>query len=322
MTRIAVAYLAKAKYGGWLSFTMHLCAALRACGCEPVVRTLGARTAPMPKQFGYGLMCRRLALDDLIALREPVLIAAADKDHADAARCLVQRGARIVVHDPAEKHLAGIDPASCIVIRQSMKARMPASTFIPHPYRRTYHDAGTPPHERAAAVCQARIDFDKHTDKVLEACDLGSDIRCVGAANPMYVFHKLRPRWPQFAVKPFDTAAGSGAALCRQASATVDMSAIAGDGGGSQYSFMEAWDAGSPLIINRKWIDGLAPDEMRHGWNCLAAATGQEIHDSLRLLNRDPELASRLVANGEANLRDHDPYLIGSQYREMLLGLS
>jgi hypothetical protein len=31
------------------------------------------------------------------------------------------------------------------------------------------------------------------------------------------------------------------------------MSVIKNDGSGSQYTFLEAWDAGSGLVLNNKW---------------------------------------------------------------------
>lgn len=319
MNRITVAYLAKAKYGGWPSFTMHLCAALRAAGASPVVRTVGARTADMPKRFGYGLMCRRMSLSDLLATPDPIVIAAADKDHAEAARALIARGALLVVHDPAEKHLSGMPADRCVVIRQAMLHHMCAAKFIPHPYQRAYATEGDPPALRDSPVCQARIDWDKHTDLILEACDLWGQIRLVGACNPMYVFHKIKPRWPDFAVQPFPPDQHGGAALCRTASATIDMSAIKGDGGGTQYSFMEAWDAGSPLIINRKWLIGLPPDEMRHGVNCLVAGSGAEIRDHLVTIHTNAEKSASLVKAGILSLERHEPSLVGAQYLSALL---
>lgn len=319
MTRVTVAYLAKAKFGGWPSFTMHLCAALRAAGMAPVIRTLAARTAEMPRKFGYGLMCRRMAFADLCGLRDPIIIAAADKDHADAARALIAKGALLVVHDPAEKHLAGMPADRCVVIRQAMLRHMAAATFIPHPYQRAYDSEGDPPALRDSPVCQARIDWDKHTDLILEAADLWGQIRLLGASNPMYVFHRIKPRWPDFKVQPFPPDQHGGAALCRTASATIDMSAIKGDGGGTQYSFMEAWDAGSPLIISRKWTEGFPDDEMRHGVNCLVAGSGGEIRDHLAAIHTNPEKSARLVKAGVLSLERHEPARVGAQYASALL---
>ena len=311
--KVAVAYLAKAKYGGWPTFTRHLHAALRASGLAPVIRTLGARTAAMPTDFGHGLICRRVCLKDLLACKMPVLIACADKEHAEAASTLVSAGAWIVVHDPAEKHLAGIPPERTIVIRRSMKQRSPRAQLILHPYERCRPDRN-PVHP---AIAHARIDFDKYTHFLLEANDLGAEIRIVGAPNPMYVHFKIHPRWPDFKPEPFDRVAHAGATLCASARAVVDMSAIKHDGGGSQYSFLEAWDARTPLVINRKWTAGYDGDEMQAGKNCLVASDGMEIKQCLDAL-KDPSVSDALVCNGEASLEQHDPQVIGPAYRTLL----
>ncbi len=311
--KVAIAYLAKAKFGGWPTFTRHLRAALLASGLSPVIRTLGARTAPMPMDFGHGLVCRRMALKDLLASKMPILIACADKDHAAAAMTLVGEGSMIVVHDPAEKHLAGIPADRTIVIRRSMKQRSPAARLILHPYERK----SPPRNPLHPAIAHSRVDFDKYTHLILEARDLGADIKIYGAPNPMYVHFKLHPKWPGFQPEPFERNAHAGADLCATARAVVDMSAIKGDGGGSQYSFLEAWDARAPLIINRKWVTGYDSDEMQPGHNCLAASDGKEIKECLEAL-KDRALADALVRNGEASLEQHSPAVIGAAYRSLL----
>lgn len=314
MTRIALAYLAKAKYGGWPTFTRHLHSALAAAGTKPVIRTLGARTAEMPHDFGHGLMARRMRLDDLLKSGMPVLIAAADKDHADRAAELVAKGAHIVVHDPAEKHLAGIPPERTVVIRRSMQERLPRARFIPHPYERRRPERNP----ILPAIAHSRVDFDKYTHLILDAIDLGADIRIFGAPNPMYVHFKIHPKWPDFKSEPFPRDAHAGADLCATARTVIDMSAIKNDGGGSQYAFLEAWDARTPLVINRKWVDGYDGDEMRHDFNCLAAADGAGIKACLDRLASNKDLANHLVANAEATLALHDPKTIGLQYRTLI----
>lgn len=318
MTPVVLAYLAKAKFGGWPTFLKHLHAALRSAGTAPVVRTLGARTALMPHDFGHGLMARKLRMEDLLRMKAPVIVAAADKDHAEQASQLVRAGALIVVHDPAEKHLAGVPTERTIVIRRSMKQRLPGSHFIPHPYERAFRTNPQRSFDGQEPVAHSRIDFDKYTHLILEANDLGAGIRITGAPNPMYVHFKIHPRWPDFKAEPFPRDRHAGAELCARASTVVDMSAIKNDGGGSQYSFLEAWDAQTPLVINRKWTDGFPDDEMQHGVNCLAARDGAEIHAAVSALRSDPELAMKIVRAGEESLAQHDAGLIGLQYRRLL----
>jgi len=255
-----------------------------------------------------------MTVADLLATRMPILIAAADKDHAAQAAELVKCGASIVVHDPAEKHLADIPPERTIVIRRSMKTRLPKATFIPHPYRRC-----NPVRERnLGVIAHSRVDFDKYTHLILEANDLGAGVRIFGAPNPMYVHFKIHPRWPDFAAEPFPRDEDAGAVLCAAADAVVDMSAIKNDGGGSQYSFMEAWDARTPLVISGKWTAGYPDDEMQNGVNCLVARDGKEIKACLDNLKADPRLGAELCRGGDASLDTHAPAVVGLSYRNLL----
>lgn len=316
--KVNVLYLAKAKFGGWPTFTKHLKDALKRAGMDPVLRVHGARMAPV--DFGHGLRALRMPHEAMKRTKEPMLIAAADKKHAGIAQDLVlNHGAKIVVHDPAEKHLARIPGSSVIVIRRTMHAKVPGSTFIPHPYTRFYGGEHQPGKDKKyEAISQSRVDFDKYTHHILEANDLGSRIKVFGSANPMYVYFKLRERWPKFKAEEFPRQAHAGAKLCAEASAVVDMSAIKGDGGGSQYSFLEAWDAEAPLVINRKWLDNLPPDEMRVNGNCLAAADGMELFAILEALKRDTGLRNNLIHGGLLSLADHEPKMIGERYAALL----
>jgi hypothetical protein len=311
---VIVAYLAKAKYGGWPTFTHHLCASLRAAGVAPMLRVVGARPSSDSIDFGFGLRARRVSITELCNSKEPVLIAAADKQHAREAKLLLDRGAHIVVHDPAEKHLSGVPETRTVVIRRSMKRRLPGSNLILHPYLR----AKPARKEELGVISHSRVDFDKYTHIICEANDINAGIRVFGAANNMYVHFKIHPTWPNFKPEAFPRTAHAGAHLCARASAIVDMSAIKHDGGGSQYSFLEAWDAGTPLIINRRWIEEFPDDEMQHGHNCLAAKDAEELKRCVDAVLNDAEVRTTLVNNGYKSLEQHDPERIGTEYRTLL----
>jgi len=311
---VIVAYLAKAKYGGWPTFTHHLCLALRAAGVVPMLRVVGAKTAADSIDFGHGMRARRISIKELCNSEQPVLIAAADKQHSEEAKLLLKKGAHIVVHDPAEKHLEGVPERKTVVIRRSMKQRLPNATLILHPYAR----ANPTRTNEYGAIAHSRIDFDKYTHTICEANDLKAGIRVFGAANMMYVHFKIHPTWPNFKPEAFPRTAHAGAHLCAKAAAIVDMSAIKNDGGGSQYSFLEAWDAGTPLIINSKWIDGFPNDEMQHEQNCLAARDAAELKRCVDRVLNDERTRNTLVENGYKSLLQHDPETIGKQYRTLI----
>ena len=313
-----IVYLAKARYGGWVTFTRHLQEAMRAQGFRAPLRFAGKMMRPV--DFGCGLRGLRMEPEALLQDKRPFIIAAADKHHVELATRLIGTGrGYIVVHDPAEKHLAHIPNNRRIVIRRSMHRALPGSHFIPHPYTRHYGDDNAPPKKkRRRAIAHSRIDFDKGTHHILEANDLGAKVEIRGAPNPRYVFFKLKERWPSFKPEPFPKTKEAGVELCATSGAVVDMSVIKGDGGGSQYSFMEAWDAGTPLIISNEWVAGKPQDEMRPGYNCLAASDGSQIAGLLDMLDRDKDMRADLVANGLRSLEAHEPSVIGEQYRALL----
>jgi hypothetical protein len=65
------------------------------------------------------------------------------------------------------------------------------------------------------------------------------------------------------------------------------MSSIAQDGGGTQYTFLEAIDAGCVLILNSKWTNN--PNSIwQHNHNCLVVSNSDELAQILNApLNYD-----------------------------------
>jgi hypothetical protein len=145
-----------------------------------------------------------------------------------------------------------------------MLKHLPEARLMPHPYLRSRPERDV----RTNAVAFSRIDFDKHTDIIAEANELlDPSLRChiYGAINSMYDFHKLaksHPNWKRmYRSAPTADALWPGAVLSSRARFAVDMSAIAGDGGGTQYTFLEAMDGGATLVLNSAWTIG-PEDEM------------------------------------------------------------
>ena len=75
------------------------------------------------------------------------------------------------------------------------------------------------------------------------------------------------------------------------ASHVVDLSTICRDGGGSQYTFLEAIYHGVPLILHKKWIEH--PNSIfKDGVNCRAVSNAVELVDALKM---PPLLATELL---------------------------
>ena len=96
----------------------------------------------------------------------------------------------------------------------------------------------------------------------------------------------------------------------------ADMSLIKGDGGGTQYTTLEAWDAETVPIIHSGWIR--RGDEMRDGKNCLVASSGEDLKRVIRNVCRNEELRERIVSGGLKSLKTHSPIIVVPQILEWL----
>jgi len=309
-------YLSPNSTGGWVTFTAHLANSLAIEGEEVNLYKVGKNTEAFARPFGYGLHYRNLSRDDAIAIarRQPSIIVAVQKNYNEIACGLIAHGAKVVLHDPTELSagLAGARLTDPWVIRKAVQRRVPGSVFIRHPYVRRPAPAKTP--KKRGAVSISRIDFDKHTDMILDANRLGAKIDIRGFENRLYTKFKIMPNYPEWeqSVVHYPRGIDTAYELLLGAKFMVDMSVIKGDGGGTQYTFLEAWDAGAVPVINERWPR--KGDDMNPHLNCKAVVTPKEIKDVVR---RQSDMSS-FVAAGEKQLKKHAPKIIVPQVMEWL----
>lgn len=299
---IALFYLSPNTTGGWVTFTAHLMESFAIAGEDVRLYKVGNRTERHTRPFGYGIGYQNVSREDAIKLAEenPSIIVAVQKNAAEVAADLVDAGAKVVLHDPTELK-AGL--AQCKVerpwvIRRAVQRQVPGSVFIRHPYvRRTV--VGKLPKKRGA-VSISRIDFDKHTNLILDANRLGAGVDIRGFENRLYTKFKIVPNYPEWeqSVAHYPREVDAAFNLLLGAKFMVDMSLIKGDGGGTQYTFLEAWDAGTVPIINTGWI--IPGDDMLPGINCLTASDGPSIAKAVKTRSVDA-----LVEQGHAALKRH-----------------
>lgn len=304
-------YLSPNPYGGWVTYTHHLIWALEAVGQDVNLYKVGKRTENFTRSFGYGDEYQNVSLEDALQLPGTNLIVAAAKNFRAVTDALWNAGAFIVMHDPTEiKNLPCLEPERTIVIRRAALDYIPEATFIRHPYGRR---GPAECDKTKLAVSVSRIDFDKHTDILLDANRLlpdGHKIDIRGFENRIYTRFKIVPKYPEWVQSRahFDRVDGAAFDLLKEARFCVDMSIIKGDGGGTQYTFLEAWDAGAVPIIHRDWVrEG---DDMVPGVNCLAVSNAEELA-SVLMGNYD-----RRVGLGDLTL--HDPVAVGHHYATAL----
>lgn len=329
------------QYGGFVSYTTHLYWALRKVGLQPTIIKVRDKQAA-PKPYADGLHYTAMPIEKLVAYTKMSADVAVHivygywRGHADAIAKLLHAGATLTLHDPTEfkdEYLtcARRNGTRVVAIRPTNADTLSQKgldvTYIPHPYQCTLGEEDLPAWDGRGthAVSVSRLDFDKHIDIIVGANALlppERRIQIYGSENRLYTYHKLAeayPDWKESYRGKFDKSRpGAAVRLLQDVSYCVDMSAIKGDGGGTQYTFLEAIDAGAVIVLNRKWIEAIPQDQTpwRPGENCLVAGDLEE----LARIMRSTDDRSALTARANDLLAAHDPEVIGERYNKFFWG--
>lgn len=299
-----IIYATKVNIGGWATFTVHLCNLLAQNGHEVNLIKIGNNTESKTRPFGqHGIRYRNVAAKDLGGLfigGARVIVAALGKHYVEQVEPLLHAGAGIVVHDTAESTNRMESVKRPWVIRKALAPLFEDAVFIRHPYVRHRQETCLPMSRRKGYAATSRVDFDKNTAMILDANRAGAGIEIVGFENRLYTKFKIMPHYPEWVQSP-GTHPRSGAdsfELLRVSRGMVDLTDIKGDGGGTQYTFLEAWDAGAVPIIGEWWVQ--KGDDMRPGENCYAVSSADEL---AKLCKRWPSASAELAAKGAGRLK-------------------
>jgi len=325
---LALFYLAEPRFGGWVTFTAHLALTMRTMGYEVALYKVGQRSEPPTRQRDYGRGLTYRNVDRLeakiIAGGTRSIITAVGPKNVGVAEELIAEGAHVVIHDPTElspkmfEALRTDSRHQTVIVRESNRRHLEAEgirpVFIRHPYVQQA-TVGMPRVVNAVAI--SRVDWDKHTTEIARANErLPKEKRIIiyGAENGMYAHHKLDhsyPRWREQYRGTYPAELDAAVRIAETARYCVDLSAIAGDGDGTQYTFLEAWDAGAILVVNRKWLvtgEGV----VRHGETALAVANTEELVEAVQLTPR-----RQMQRAGKMVLAEHDPQKVGPEYERL-----
>jgi hypothetical protein len=103
----------------------------------------------------------------------------------------------------------------------------------------------------------------------------------------------------------FDKSFSALSSILAQAKFVVDLTVLKYDGGGTQYTFLEAIHNGCALILHRKWLENeyVNPEycDFKEGYNCLAVANENELAE---IIKKDPD-TSKIVANARKLMDRH-----------------
>ena len=319
-------YLAKPTYGGWVTFTAHL----HKKTVSPIYK-ISKRTEKNKRNFGYDALYQNVSLEDAIQLPNP-LITAVDKHYWDNLSHFPSNTC-IVIHDPTEcqpnkkKPNPLVQPGEhgkpllhtfrVIVIRKSVQQYLKQvhkidAEYKPHPFYIPQSENSQSVGMGYPFVSIARIDFDKHTDILLQAnqqlMDAGKPpIYLFGSENRLYVYHKLnhlkfhdywKGKFPKTIEPSLD-----GCLILKDAKYMIDMSIIKQDGGGTQYSFLEAIHGNCVLILHTEWVSN-PQSVFTHNVNCLAVSDSNELAKIL-IKGIDEKLYDTILKNSQKLLSQH-----------------
>ena len=341
-------YLSRSRFGGWVTFTTHLYHGLLgqlpsvndrfAESEEHEVIRVTTRTEKVYRDMGNYVPYRNMKEEDILELEGPLLITALDKHHRELGMKLLEQGAYIVIHDPTElrnpEFRDFIDSSQVIVIRRSMLEHMPDATFIPHPYMaaRTVDPLNYQEwmNRDNYAINIARLDFDKNSHWLFEANRVlppNKQILIRGAENRMYTKNKIVPKYPEYVQDSnrevedraiFKLDFRGALALCKSSKYMTDFSVIQGDGGGTQYTFLEAIDAGTICLLHKEWIrpkDSMVDTGSEQ--NCIAFEDWKPLSNFLAG-KMDDYMAAFIRVNAMKLLDDHDAFKISQQYKHKI----
>jgi len=336
LNTVSLFYMSEAKYGGFATYTSHLCRSFRERDIDCSIYKIRNQTEARERPFMDGLTYRNLSLSTALeACYGPSIITATDTYRKDPEpiRLMLMQGCGLVIHDKNEinadlaYHIVRAGTI-CIAIRKvnvkMLESMGVMARYIPHPYvpcsygksSRIYH-----------AVSTARLDWDKKTHWIAEAnTKLPSEcaIHMFGAHNRSYMFRKIYQQFPGWEDKQhytgpyyhgaFEPELGAAVGIYSSAGFAVDLSEIKGDGGGTQYTFLEAIDAGTPLVLNTAWFR-TDDDTFVEGRNCLAIGCAEDL---VNLMLEDPDDYIDTAQVAKSILVSHAPGAVIPEYTRYL----
>lgn len=318
------------KWGGAVTFTAHL---LKTLGINKVLRiTKNTDKIESDGDFGYGLKYHFITPESIDEAANPFIT---DFFQYDFMLPKLRRAdVTVVIHDDTEVprgEISYMQNWNIISIRKKFQSYLKEkynlnSRFMYHPFypynihggKENYsHNAlsSTLGNQKKNVISISRVDYGKNMDilikanKILEKkanCDLQSLVKIYGPFNRRYVddclggYATFRRYYKGTFPKSFKSISNilSGAKL------VVDLSTFDNDGGGTQYTFLEAIYHGAALVINRKWIESVRPEhcDFKEGYNCYAASDESELS---HLINNKKLDTDNVVTNAKKLLSKH-----------------
>ena len=286
-------FLSDYMYGGCATFTAHLLHTLN----RREVFSIAKRFESRKRNFGYEILYQNVPLEYFDTVKNIFIT-----DMFQHFECLgkpKRKGKReitIVIHDPGEISKFNepyLKYWNIITIRKSMQQFLQnrygmESKFIYHPfypYQIQQQGDGEEEEEEEKnkmwAVSISRIDFYKNIEIILDA-NKGAEnpVKIYGWANSKYVSQRLdTDSFNQYYQGKYVKSFNATSEILRKAKFMVDLSFLPNDGGGTQYTFLDAIYHNCAIILNRKWIENVDTKyrDFKEGENCYAVSNAEEL---------------------------------------------
>jgi hypothetical protein len=128
----------------------------------------------------------------------------------------------------------------------------------------------------------------------------------------------MKKRYPELAkCKGLAPGFGVGSVALSNAQFSVDLTKIEGDGGGMQYTTLEALDAGAIPIVSHEWINCAGPV---HDLRLYSVGSAAELADRLNSPQNTEELNQWRLHNRSVLDVAHSPRTVSHQYMSILKG--
>lgn len=339
--RINLFNLSPWNFGGFTSVTVHAFWCLQAAGWDVrVLRPNLDRDESKDRLMALDVPYRNVSVDTAMqrCMDAPSLMTgvAREKDlrDPDTIYKMIDAGCHVVVHGYTEhkqfqhlEKLGGSGQGVCV--RESMKGIYPGvDQYLPHPYCPTFFSKWCDPtgqiidydflKRRKPAGSVAMVVKHKNPEIILEAnrrIPPERRIKFLGGEDRMYAKFTLSQKYPEYEfVKRFSNKI-SPVMLCRNYELMVDLTVFGAGNGGTQYTFMEAMDAGCVLIVHRDWLNDVGC--MHYGENCLAVGEPIELSNLVRGDNY-LDYVTALARGYASTLQRHGPEAFSNAVESLL----
>jgi len=292
MNSINLIYLSPWSVGGFTSFTAHLYRCLTSEDVDvQVLRCNNDREEKSLRTMkGHLLPYRNVTVETAVrqTRKRPTLITAVarpeDMKDENTIEKLMAAGAKICVQSSQEfrqfPHVESLSKrgSKVVTIRRALMKHFPGSAYLPHPYDRV-HKEWSSLEDRRPACSISMVASNKHPEILCGANEkLAKKYRIdlLGKVTNPFLGMNLGKKYKNFVRPKGFRCSQEATILASQYRLAVDLSDYpSGDGGGTQYSFLEAMDAGTVNIVHRNWSS--QKGDMEEDINCLAASSVEEL---------------------------------------------